>query len=746
MDARPAGDDEIDLREVFDLLKSGRWLILSCICGALFLGALYVVFARPVYQVDGLVQVEQTTGPSGGMSQALGSLAGMLGGGTLVTDAEIQIIQSRRVLNPAIDQLNLLIDARPNYFPFIGYTLARRNSAVPGAEGQAPSVAGAWPLLGRWAWGGESIAVAEFETAPADYDSAFVLEATPEGYALFSPDGGKVLDGAVGHPASGRTRNGPVHILVRRLVARTGETFKVTRYARQTMLKILSDRITVAEQGKQSGVVRISVQGHDRAAALALVNAIENAYIQQDVEKNSEQATQSLEYLEKQLPDLRIKMNAAQDKLAAYQKQHGAADVASETKLLLNQAVALDTARSQLVQQRDQALQRFTAQHPVVVGLDRQIATVESNQAALKAQIAKLPDTQQEVLDLMRNLDVSTQLYTTMLDAIQQFQVTKAGTIGNVRIVDYGMLPLKPVAPKKALTLVLALLLGGFVGVAWVFLRRVLLAGVDDPVELEQSTGLDVLASIPLSKKQARLDKRAKYDPKTPRLLAIGEPEDPVIEALRSLRTALMLGGEQPRNNILMFTGPVPEIGKSFTSANYAAVLAQSGARVALLDLDFRLGHLADSFRGDNDLGLSAVLRGEASLDAVQQSTRIDGLALYARGRRPKHPAELLMSDRFTATIRALSTAYDHVVIDAPPVLAVTDALIIGAQAGATLVVLESARHPQRDIDETIKRLANARIHMAGLIMNRVGAKAGSYGYGNYGYSYYNYQYGQKQD
>ncbi|HEU0196345.1 MAG TPA: Wzz/FepE/Etk N-terminal domain-containing protein, partial [Nevskiaceae bacterium] len=148
-----ADDDEIDLREVFDLIKSGRWLILSCVVVALLLGAFYVVFARPTYQVNGLVQVDQQTG-SGAMSQALGGLASMLaGGGSLVTDAEIQIIQSRLVLNPAIDKLNLLVHAAPHYFPIIGYRIAQWNSAG-GGTATTPQPSGAPPFLGRYAWGG----------------------------------------------------------------------------------------------------------------------------------------------------------------------------------------------------------------------------------------------------------------------------------------------------------------------------------------------------------------------------------------------------------------------------------------------------------------------------------------------------------------------------------------------------------------------------------------------------------------
>jgi len=736
----PVDDDEIDLREVFDLLKSGRWLIASCTAAALFLGLFYIVFVRPTYQVGGLVQVStQQLGANALASQALGGLASMLaGGGTLVADAEIQIIQSRLVLNPAIDKLNLLVEATPRYFPLVGHAIAQWNGAGGTASNPRPS--GAPPLLGRYAWGGETISVAEFETPEDDYDLRFTLKATRDGYVLFAPDGNQVLSGKVGVPASGKLDEGVVHLLVRTLVARPGETFRVTRHARQTVLKDISERLDVAQQGDKSGVISIAVKGHDQKAARALVDAIQQSYIAQDIHKNSQQALRSLTYLEAQLPDLRKKLDGAQDRLAAYQREHGAPNVAAETDLLLKQGIALDTEQSQLVQQREKARQLFTPLHPEVLALDRQLATVAANQAKLKHDIAKLPDTQQQVLDLQRDLTVDTQLYTTMLDSIEQFQVTKAGTVGGVRIVDGGMLPLKPVSPKKLLTLVLALIVGAFIGVVWTFLRRWLLRGVDDPILIEDITGLQVMASVPASRLQRQLESQARALPGHGGLLATKHSEDSAIEALRSLRTALRLQTPDTQNKLLMFTGPEPGVGKSFISANYAALLAASGARVALVDLDLRRGHLGSAFGLDHAPGMRDVLEHGLSLDEVRQPTMQEGLDLYTHGTRGADAAELLMRPALANALAALAAAHDYVIIDAPPILAVTDAAIIGNHVGATLLVLEAARHPLRAIDETVKRLRAAQVNLAGVVLNRVGARAGAYGYGGYGYQYaYNY-------
>jgi len=726
-------DDEVDLREIYDLLKAGRWTICVFVVGVLLLGILYVVFAQPVYRVSGTVQVDESANGASGLASSLGGLAGLLSGAPLQTEAEMQIMQSRLVLDPVIDQLGLLVTAQPHYFPLIGRTIAHWNS-------DAAQPVGAPPLLGRYAWGGERIEVSQFETDAAEYDRPYTLTVTADGYALTDRDGNPVLTGKVGQPAQGRSGNGTVKILVSRLAGRVGEQFRVTRRARQSVVSALLLNLSVNEQGKQSGIVSISYSDHDRLRAKTIVDAIENSYIEQNISRNSAQAKQSLQFLEKQLPDLHKKLDLAQAQLAHYQQTHGAADVSSETQLLLSQTVALQTQRSQLIQQREQALQRFTAQHPVIKGLDRQIATLEGEQAKLEQKIGKLPGTQQEVLSLMRNLDVNTQLYTTILDAIQQFQVSKAGTVGDVRIVDYGTVPLNPESPKKNLTLVLSLILGGFLGVAYVFLRRMLLRGVDDPTVIERSFGLSVLASIPYDRGQRRLMRAWHRGELGSHLLTTLDQNSLAIEALRSLRTALHFDALEASNNVIMLAGPAPAIGKSFIAANYATVLALTGKRVVVVDVDLRKGHLHQYFDAQDRPGVSNYVAGSIPVQSLIQSSGVEGLDFIARGGHPPNPAELLTHDRFKGLIEALSSTYDYVILDTPPVLAVTDAAIVGKLAGTTLLVLKSAEHPRREIEETLKRLSHSGVRVQGVLMNQVGAKAGAYGYGNYGYSYYSYK------
>lgn len=736
-------DDEISFREILQLLYAGRWTVAAITAAVLALGVFYAIVARPVYEVNGIVQVEpgQSFGsPYGGnsMSSSMSDLGSLLFGAPVQAEGEMEILQSRLVLDQVINRRHLLVKAEPDYFPIIGRAMARWNR-------RAQKPVGAPPLLGGFAWGGEKIAVDGFQVPKHWYDKPFMLTATVGGgYRLKDPQGHTLFTGHVGQSEQGNTSYGAVRLQVMALTARPGERFVLTRFARPTVLKAFSRKLDVKQLGSvsltsSSGVIQITYSGHNKDRITRVLDGIENAYLRQDVQRRALQAEQSIKYLETQLPAFKSKVDAAQADLARYQQAHGAPSVATQTELLLKQNVDLETTRQKLIQQREQALRLYTPEHPVVQTLDRQIATIERDEARLQSRIYQLPTKQQKVLSLMRNLSVSTELYTAILSAVEQFQVARAGTVGDVRIVDYALEPFKPVAPKKKLILAIALMLGLFLGAVYVVIQRALLRGVDDPGEIERELGLSVLVSVPYIAEQHKIMRAVGRGEHGSHVLAMLHSQNPGVEALRSLRTSLHFAMMDAGNNVILLTGPAPSIGKSFVAANFGAVLALAGKRVAVVDVDLRKGYLERYFDARSQPGVSDYIAGDISLADLQQPTGVDGLDFIARGQTPPNPAELLMHERFSQLIRELSASHDYVLLDSPPVLAVTDATIIGKLAGTTLVILKSAEHPMREIEETVKRLTGAGIRPRGIVMNQVGQRLGAVGYGNYGHANYRY-------
>jgi tyrosine-protein kinase Etk/Wzc len=340
-------------------------------------------------------------------------------------------------------------------------------------------------------------------------------------------------------------------------------------------------------------------------------------------------------------------------------------------------------------------------------------------------------------------VEVNNQLYTALLNSSQELQIAKAGTVGNVRIVDHALPPLKPSKPRKALILALSMVLGLFLGVVAVFLQRALRNGVEDPSVVEQQLGLPTYASIPYSDEQRRIMRAVKRGGGGSQILAAVDPTNLAIEALRSLRTSLHFALLESTNNVLMLTGPSPGLGKSFISLNLGAVLAMSGKRVVVVDADLRRGHLHEYLDSERAPGISDYVVGNVELPGIIKKTTVENLSFISTGSIPPNPAELLLHDRFTEMVKTLSEQYDHVLIDTPPVLAVTDAAVIGRLAGCTLLVLKAGEHPLRAIEDSARRLRQAGVQLRGTLFNQVGLGTGKYGYSyGYGYKYgYNYSY-----
>ena len=374
-----------------------------------------------------------------------------------------------------------------------------------------------------------------------------------------------------------------------------------------------------------------------------------------------------------------------------------------------------------------------------------QIGELTSKQQSLASRVESLPSTQQELLSLTRDVEVGTAIYTQLLNKSQELDVMRAGTVGNVRLIDTADVNFfKPIKPKKILIVLIATLLGGFLAVTLVLLRKALNRGLESPEAIEQ-LGLPVYASIPYSTLQkVEEDKitrgRGRADAGSS-LLAISHPTDLAVEALRSLRTSLHFAMLEAPNNRIMISGPSPEVGKTFVSVNLAAVIAQTGQRVLLIDVDMRRGYLHKVLGVPAKDGLSDILSNQCTLESAIHKTAIENLDIISRGQIPPNPSELLMHRNLTELLAQVSERYDLVILDTPPLLAVTDAAIVGRQSGTNLIVTRYGLNPAKEIEHTMRRFAQNGIVLRGAIFNGVEKKASAkYGYGNYGYYQYEYQ------
>jgi len=708
----------------------GNWRVIAVVTLAVtMLGCAYAFLARPTYRADVLFQViDRSDNPK--TDSSLPPLTDAFDDKPTAA-GEIEMLKSRLVTEQAVHALHLDISARPRELPFIGGMLTglanSRSSLLPAS------------LRSGYAWGKGAIKVTRFDTPSAMYDDDFRLIAGEGGtFVLRDPDGVALLQGRVGEDINANTPDGPIALHVDQLEGPPGTPFLLKRSSTLSTVSRIQQTIDVQEVALQSGVIRASLDGKDSKLTANILNNMARDFLRQDVQSRSEEAQHMLAFVDTQLPQLRAELDASEQRYNKFRNQHGTVDLSEESRLLLQQVVDNKTRLIELQNQREEMATRFTAKHPAVAALDAQIATLQGQQASLTHNVAGLPDTEQTAVRLLRDVHVNTELYTNLLNSAQQLRVARAGQVGDVRIVDYAEPPDDPVRPKRVLVIAVALMAGLVLGLVFAFVRKSLYGGVERPDELEAALGVPVFAVVPRSPQQLRLQHQVTLRRRGLHVLAQEAPQDIAVEGVRSLRTSLQMSLDNARNNIVMLTGSRPDVGKSFLSVNLAALVASVNKRVLVVDGDMRRGDVHSHFGIAHQPGLSDVLLG-ADLNSAIRHDVLPGLDVLAKGSLHSHPSELLMSARFEALLEELKARYDLVIIDTPPVLAVTDSTVIGRYAGTTLLAIRHGRHPLSELEETAKRLRNGGVNLRGVLLTDV-PKTGAFAGGGYRGGYYGYK------
>lgn len=729
-------DDDVDVSALLDTLINDWRLILATTVAVVFAACLYLLIAKPVYQASILVQVEDNVDSSA--KSLLGDISSLFDVKSS-SDAEIQILGSQMIVGGAVDNLALYVDAEPDYFPLVGRWIARHNDAL-----STPGLFG-W---GGYAWGAERIEVSVFDVPRTFENDRFSLLDLGGGrYRLSGNDLKHPVEGRVGVLERFATEKGEISLDVTRVAANPGTTFTLKRHARLKTLSDLQDALNIAEQGKQSGVISVMLRDTDAQRVAGIMNEIGRLYVKQNVERKSAEAEKSLQFLDAQVPLFKQQLEDAERRYNDARAKSGAIDLDAQGKLILQQAADIESRRMQLTQQRKALSVDFASGHPEISAIDAQIDALTAQGEQMQRRIRSLPQDEQDIVRLMRDVQVNTSLYTALLDNVEQLRLLKAGKVGNVRVIDSAVVPDEPVRPKKLIILLAAGVGGLVLGALIAFVREALFNGINDPHEIETHAGLSVYAAVPYSVHERRAVATGRREHSAIPLLAVAHPQEPAIESLRSFRTALQFALLEAENNVVLLTGPAPGVGKSFISANFATVMAAAGKRVVLIDCDLRKGRLHEYFGIERQGGFSEYIAGTMTRDAVTRKGREGQPDFIPTGALPPNPAELLLNERVRDAIAELSSAYDLVVIDTPPVLAAADTGIIAPLAGASFLIAMAGQSKIGEIVESQKRLAQSGVSVKGVLLNGLRPRSGRYGYGSkYGaYRYVAYSYDATQ-
>ncbi len=713
-------ENMIDLKGVLFSLFAQWKLILVCALLSVLAVLLYLRTVAINYKVDAIVQVEESRGASAALLGNLSSVIGQMSS----SNAEVEVLKSRNILESVINRLNLDLQIASTEDTFVQRLFQGVNYQT---EYQPETV--------RFKEGQKSFDIRQFEVPAAYLDKNLLLQFQQQGFSLINPVTEEtIFKGALNQPVQFKTAQGDWKIAIF-TQDQLDSSYQVQKLSLPSAIDSILANYSIVEKGELSGILQLRYQGHDKQHITKVLNTILAIYSQNNITRRSAETAQTLAFLDAQLPDLRKQLDDAERVFNQFRQQHNTVDITRESELYLNQSVTLETQRALLEQRQAEIGAKYAAAHPTMREVTAQLRVINGKIRELNTTLKNLPEIQRQYLQLSREVEVKQQLYTNLVNSYQQLRIAKAGEIGNVHVIDTALEPIDVIKQKQPLILFLTFCFGTFLGILVALFRNMFRSGVKDSSQIEYQLDLPVYANIahsPVQKPGLKLLKKKKL----PFLLALKHSDDMAIESLRSIRTASHFALSQAKNNIIMISGPAPRVGKSFVSSNLAVIMAEKHKRVLIIDADLRRGHIHKYFDLDNQYGLTEYLNEQITLEQMVQSTNVANLSVITCGENPVNPSELLNSVRFQELLQHLTPHYDHIIIDTPPVLAVTDAIIVSRYVGLNLVVARYAKTQMKELALTVNRFKQAGSTVNGFILNDIQRSAGgSYSY-DYTYSY----------
>ena len=700
-----SGQGEIDLSQQFRQLLSHKYPIAAAVLAGAFLGALYSFTSTPVYRADAMLEIETK------QNQILTEINSMFSNEPSPSEVEIELVQSRLVVGKTVDDLHLDQVVKPKYFPLLGRMLHNLSSDID-----------------------PQLTLHTFTVETEWLNQPIILKATDnKHYTLKLPDG-TTAEGTVGQALR---INPQTTIQVNQILAESGQEFALIKNTKLSAIQNIYNNLSVISKGKTSPIINLGYTGTEPEEIQRTLNSIIDNYISQNKDRDIQVAAAGLAFISEELPRLKRNLEDAENRLNEYRTRSGSLDIPVEAKGALESLVAIETQITGLKTEEAGLAELYTPAHPAYKAVLDKLSVLNQAKNKINRQISELPNIQQEVIRLTRDVDTNQATYVQLLNKQQELNIMQASAQGNVRVVDHAMTAERPIKPRKAMITLLSALTAGMLASAWYLFRGAVRRTLTSPDEIE-ALNLEVLAIIPKSDAQAeqsgslaKLKKPAQAAAKY--LLAQAEPTDVTVEAIRSLRTSIYFSIMDAKNNILMISGATPEAGKSFIAANLAIVMAQSEKKVLLIDADMRKGYLDQLFEAPVEQGLAEILSGQITPSQAVQPTQTPNLDIITHGTLPDNPSELLMSNRLRALLEWAKPRYDHIIIDTPPVLSVTDATIIGQMAGITLLVARYESTTALELDRSAAKLVQNNVPVKGVIFNGLDRNAQDV------YSYYAY-------
>lgn len=736
-------DDEIDLIALLLTLLRGWKTILACALLGLALGFTYSRYVQPTYQTDALIQIDKK---SQGIAALGSNISELVGAEATPAETERELIKSRMVLEPVINALHLDIIindlAIDKFDRIVKSVIPTQISTEKGVSLKTENGV---------------VQISNFEVPRAYENKKFTITKTNNGFDLTIErnDIVELYKGNIGSTSIIKTPEGDIKILVESLPS-VGHPIALTKRSMPSAINSLNSALSISERGEKTGIVQLTMTGEDQEQISRVLSNVVQSYVDQNLARGSEQTTTTIKFMESQIPQLKQKLEKSEEAFNKFREQYGTIDVTKEAEILLNESAQIERQLSELKLKQAELLTYYTAEHPLVVQINDQLMVLNERRQEIKETVTRMPETQREFLQLSQDMDINREIYLTMLKNYEQLKIARAGEIGYVRVVDMPINTFNPIAPRRLIIWVLSLIMGTLLGSLIVLAKSLLRNTVKDPERLEEKTGVPVIATIPRSKTAINLMKNNKN---SRRLLATVDHDGLSYEGIKSLRTSLIfamppvskvatifgdLEREQAtkKGKIIVISGEAPSIGKSFISSNLAETFSQLNKKVLIIDGDMRRGELHKIFTINQSNGLGDYLtEADATLADFIHPTSFDFIDFMPRGKHPHNPASLLSTDKFSNMLAQLVSIYDYIIIDTPPVLAVSDAIITAQYADKVLMVTRYNQSVEGQLTYAIKQMNKANVTVDGIVLNDMAQGITS----KYSY-HYSYAYGNSKD
>jgi len=488
---------------------------------------------------------------------------------------------------------------------------------------------------------------------------------------------------------------------------------------------------------KDTQLITVSFEAESPALAAQVANVLGNAYIEDQMASRLEMTQKATRWMEQRIAVLKGKLEQSEQVLQSYKESNGLIDVKGVSTLT---AQELDELTSQLVISRAKyadLAKRYGAKHPKLIAAKSEFKAAEQQLVRSKGKIQNIGRKEVKLRELQRQVKSNRQLYDTFMDSLKEASQAVDLQTSNARISDPAVAPINPIKPKKQMIVGLAFFASLMLGVLLAFLFEALDRTFKSPSDIEDKLGQAVLGILPLIKVNAK-NREAQAT-----AMLDEAKHSSYGEAMRTIRTGLILSSLDNPHKVILVTSSVPGEGKSTVSSNLALAMGKM-EKVLLIGADLRRPSLSKALAVKSSLGLCNIVAGTSKFNECIHRIEGAGIDFLPCGSLPPNPLELLSSQRFAKTMALLEENYDRIVIDSPPVQAVSDALVLSRYAKAVVYVVEADKTHENLVQNGIKRLLQYKAPIAGVILNKFNVdKSAKYGY-EYGGYYDHYGYDEK--